>query len=44
VGGTCSTVREMKKSTFWLESLKRSDHSEDVSVDGRIILKWITRK
>jgi hypothetical protein len=27
--------------TFWLESLNGSDHSEDLSVDGRIILKWI---
>jgi hypothetical protein len=26
---------------FCLESLKRTDHSEDTRVDGRIILKWI---
>jgi hypothetical protein len=26
---------------FWMESLKGRDHSEDLSVDGRIILKWV---
>jgi hypothetical protein len=26
--------------TFWPESLKRGDHSEDLAVDERIILKW----
>jgi hypothetical protein len=29
---------------FWLESLKEIDHSENLGVDGRIILKWILRK
>jgi hypothetical protein len=29
---------------FWLESLKGEDHSEDLDVDGKIILKWITGK
>jgi hypothetical protein len=29
---------------FLLESLKRSDRSEDIDVDGRIILKWTLRK
>jgi hypothetical protein len=27
-----------------LQSLKGRDHSEDLSVDERIILKWILRK
>jgi hypothetical protein len=30
---------------FWLESLKGKDHHlEDLSIDERIILKWILRK
>jgi hypothetical protein len=29
---------------FWLESLKGRDHSEDLDVDGKIILKWILGK
>jgi len=26
---------------IWLENLKRGDHSEDLDVDGNVILKWI---
>jgi hypothetical protein len=29
---------------FWLECPKGRDHSEDLGVDERIILKWIFRK
>jgi hypothetical protein len=29
---------------FWLENLKGRDHSEDLGVDGWIILEWILRK
>jgi hypothetical protein len=29
---------------FWLEKLKGRDHSEDLGVDGRIILEWILGK
>jgi hypothetical protein len=26
---------------FWLENLKGRDHSEDMEIDGRIILEWL---
>jgi len=29
---------------FWLENLKGRDNSEDLGVDGRIILEWILEK
>jgi hypothetical protein len=29
---------------FWLENFKGRDHSEDLSVDGKIILDWILEK
>jgi hypothetical protein len=29
---------------FWSENLKGRDHSDDLSVDGRIILEWILNK
>jgi len=29
---------------FWLEDLKRRDHSEDLDVYGNIILEWILGK
>jgi hypothetical protein len=31
-------------TVFWLENLKGRDHTEDLSVDGRIILKRILQK
>jgi hypothetical protein len=33
-----------KMRTFLLERLKARDNSENLGVDGRIILKWILRK
>jgi hypothetical protein len=30
--------------TLWLENLKERDHSEDLGVDGKIILAWILGK
>jgi hypothetical protein len=29
---------------FWLGSLKGKDNSEDIGIDGRIILKWILNR
>jgi len=29
---------------FWLEYLKGRDHSENLGVDGKVILGWILRK
>jgi hypothetical protein len=29
---------------FWWGKLRKGDHMEDPSVDGRIILKWIFEK
>jgi hypothetical protein len=29
---------------FCLENLKGKDHSEDLSIDRRIVLKWILEK
>jgi hypothetical protein len=29
---------------FWWEDLRERDHSEEIGVDGRIILRWVFRK
>jgi hypothetical protein len=29
---------------YWFEKLKGRDHSEDLGVDGKIILEWILGK
>jgi hypothetical protein len=43
--GHVARMGAAKRSTkLWLESLKGSDHSEDLGVGGRIILKWIVGK
>jgi hypothetical protein len=31
-------------TVFWLEYLKGRDHSEELNVDGKIILEYILRK
>jgi hypothetical protein len=38
-------MRNMKNaSLFWLENLNGRDHSEDLGIDGKIILEWILGK
>jgi hypothetical protein len=44
MGKVCNTHgRDGKSVQFWLESQKKRDHSEDIGIDGRIILKIILR-
>jgi len=45
MGRTCSTHgRDEMHTKFWSVNLKGRDHSEDLWVDGRIILEQILRK
>jgi hypothetical protein len=44
MGGACSTHRELRNAYKMVENLKRIDHSEDLGVDGKIILEWTLRK
>jgi hypothetical protein len=32
------------RTKFWSENLKGRDHSEDLGIDGKIILEWILGK
>jgi hypothetical protein len=32
------------RTAFWRKSLRQRDHFQDLSIDGRTILKWILRK
>lgn len=32
------------RTKLWRESMRGADHSEDLSTDGRILLKWILSK
>jgi hypothetical protein len=36
--------RRERKTGFWWENLRKTNHLEDLSVDGRIILKGILNK
>jgi hypothetical protein len=40
--GRVAEKRNLYKT--WLEYLKEIVHLEDLSVDGRIVLRWIIRK
>jgi hypothetical protein len=43
--GHLACMGQMRMHTkFWLEGLKGRDHSEDLGIDGKIILEWILRK
>jgi hypothetical protein len=37
-------VRGEVHTGFWWRNLRERDHLEDRGIDGRIILKWISRK
>jgi hypothetical protein len=37
-------VRNEKCMQVWSENLKGGDHLEDLGIDGKIILEWISEK
>jgi len=42
MGGACGTHRRGEMHTkFRSESLKGRDHSQDLGIDGKVILEWI---
>jgi hypothetical protein len=42
--GSMHGTDEKMHRKFWLENLKGRDHSEDLDIDGLIILEWILGK
>jgi hypothetical protein len=46
MGRACSThgIDEKCVPTFWSEDLKGRHYSEDLGVDGHVILEWILGK
>jgi hypothetical protein len=32
------------RTKFWFEALKGKDHSDDISIEERLILEWILGK
>jgi hypothetical protein len=43
MGETCTT-HGGDDTRFWLGNLKGRDHSEDLGIDGKIILEWIIER
>jgi len=44
IGGSCSTRQMGNAYKFWSGNLKGRDHSEDLGIDGKIILELILEK
>jgi hypothetical protein len=45
MGGVCNTCGEIKNAyKILVESFKGSGYSEDLDVDGSIILRWVLGK
>jgi hypothetical protein len=42
--GYVERMEKLENGEFWSEHLKGMDHSEDLGVDGKIILEWILEK
>ena len=43
-GHVAQVERGEVNTAFWRKSLRQGDHFQDLSVDGRIIRKWIFKK
>ena len=43
-GHVAHVGREEAYTGFWWRNLRERDHLEDPDIDGRIILRWISRK
>ena len=44
MGGACYTAGERRNTRFWWGNLKERDHSEDLEIGERVILKWMLKK
>jgi hypothetical protein len=43
MGEACS-ICGRNNTVFWLENVEGGDHSEDLGVDGKILLEWILHR